>query len=284
MNALFSKISAKRQSVVETLRLALTKAFSISKGPVSKEVAALDATSPNLPAKKDALDTIPEKYRGSTLTNEQKSLITASVPALQAHGFDITKLFYTNLTENYPVVKNIFNETNQVTLEQPKALAGAVLAYAENIHDLTPLLPTVELIANKHASLYVAPELYAAVGTELISAIASVLGDAVTPELAEAWTAAYWQLAEIFIRREDAIYKASGGWTTWKDFRIAKKIKESDEITSFHLVPVDASMKPLPVYKPGQVSQFLACLKHAILNKAVHFHSSRGAIARIYAN
>jgi nitric oxide dioxygenase len=42
----------------------------------------------------------------------------------------------------------------------------------------------------------------------------------------------------------------AGGWTDWRDFRIAKKVKESEEITSFYLEPVDG--KSLPSYKPGQ--------------------------------
>jgi nitric oxide dioxygenase len=77
-----------------------------------------------------------------------------------------------------------------------------------------------------------------------------VLGAALTKDILNAWEAAYWQLANIMISKEGQIMEASGGWTDWRDFRIAKKIKESDEITSFYLEPVDG--KALPSYKPGQ--------------------------------
>ena len=77
-----------------------------------------------------------------------------------------------------------------------------------------------------------------------------VLGAALTPEILNAWEAAYWQLANIMIGKESQIMEQAGGWTDWRDFRIAKKVKESDEITSFYLEPVDG--KSLPSYKPGQ--------------------------------
>lgn len=40
------------------------------------------------------------------------------------------------------------------------------------------------------------------------------------------------------------------GWADWRPFRVARKVKESEEITSFHLEPLDA--QPLPDFMPGQ--------------------------------
>ena len=205
------------------------------------------------PSPKDATLTIPEQYRHITLTSQQKELIKASVPALQAKGLDITRTFYQNMLKAHPELNEIFNQANQQHLEQPRALANAVLGYAQNIDDLSPLAPVVELIAHKHVSLHVRPEQYHIVGTHLINAIGKVLGDAVTAELAEAWTAAYWMLSEVLIKREEQLYSGTDGWTDWKDFRIAKKVIESDEVTSFYLEPVDAAKKPLPAFLPGQV-------------------------------
>lgn len=108
----------------------------------------------------------------------------------------------------------------------------------------------MELICNKHASLYIQPEHYDIVGKYLLEAMAQVLGAALTPAIHEAWAAAYWQLANLFIGREDAIYKQSNGWTQWRDFRVTRKVPESEEITSFYLQPVDE--KPLPLFHPGQ--------------------------------
>jgi nitric oxide dioxygenase len=189
------------------------------------------------------------------LTKEQTALVRATVPVLQAHGLVITKLFYANMLAANPDLNNIFNSTDQVHMKQPAALAHALFAYAAHIDDLGALSPAVELIANKHASLYVRPEHYGVVGEHLLAAMKEVLGDALTPELLDAWTAAYWQLASIFIKKEEKMYAEAEGWTDWRDFVIVKKVKESEEITSFYLKPVDSGTegaKKLPAFKPGQ--------------------------------
>jgi nitric oxide dioxygenase len=185
------------------------------------------------------------------LTPAQVRTIKATVPVLAEHGTTITTKFYADMLTAHPELKNIFNNTHQATGHQPRALAGALYAYAANIDDLGVLSPAVELICHKHVSLYIRPEQYDIVGTHLIETMKTVLGDAATPEILEAWGAAYWQLANLMIGKEDALYKAAKGWDNWQDFKIARKEKESDEITSFYLTPVDASLK-LPVHKPGQ--------------------------------
>jgi len=223
---------------------------------VSTKQASI-ATLPQNP-----LSTIPIQFRGDfTLNAEQKDLVKASIPALEAHGLDITRSFYTRLIDENPSLNNVFNVSNQVNFEQPKALASAVYAYAANIDDLTPLLPAVELLSNKHTSLYVRPEQYAVVGTYLLQAIQHVLGDAVTHELLGAWEAAYWQLAKILIVKEDQMYRERPVAADWMEFRIAKKEVESAEITSFYLEPISEALKPLPSFLPGQVSFLLACLE-----------------------
>lgn len=40
------------------------------------------------------------------------------------------------------------------------------------------------------------------------------------------------------------------GWTGWRPFRVARRVMESQDITSFHLEPVDGG--PLPGFLPGQ--------------------------------
>ncbi|CAI9637449.1 unnamed protein product [Alternaria burnsii] len=166
------------------------------------------------------------------LTPSQVRTIKATVPVLAEHGNTITTRFYHDLLE-------------------AQALAGALYAYAANIDDLGKLSPAVELICHKHASLFIRPDQYDVVGKHLLETMSTVLGEAATPEILEAWGAAYWQLANLMIGKEDEMYKQTAYWPDWKDFSIAKKEKESDEITSFYLEPVDKEFK-LPMYKPGQ--------------------------------
>jgi nitric oxide dioxygenase len=185
------------------------------------------------------------------LTSEQVQIIKATVPVLAQHGETITTKFYADMLEAHPELRNVFNNTHQATGHQPRALAGSLYAYASNIDDLGKLSPAVELICHKHASLYIRPEHYDIVGEYLLRTMKTVLGEAATQDILGAWEAAYWQLANIMINKEDGLYKEADGWTSWKDFKIARKEKEAEEITSFYLQPVDSTLK-LPLFRPGQ--------------------------------
>ena len=155
----------------------------------------------------------------------------------------------------HPELYNIFNKTNQANGQQPNALASALLAYASHIDNLGALNPAVELICNKHVSLYVQPDQYQIVGKFLLEAMQEVLGAALTPDILDAWAAAYWQLANVLIGREAELYQHAQGWTDWRDFRIVGKEPESNEITSFYLQPTTTTTTTtttLPSFKPGQ--------------------------------
>jgi nitric oxide dioxygenase len=185
------------------------------------------------------------------LTPSQVSIIKSTVPVLAAHGNTITTKFYADMIASTPSLKNVFNTTHQTTGHQPAALAGALYAYAANIDNLGALSPALELICHKHVSLFIRPEQYDIVGTFLLQTMASVLGAAATPEVLDAWGAAYWQLAGVMIAKEAAMYDATPGWEDWADFKIARKERESSEVVSFYLTPVDGG-RDVPVYKPGQ--------------------------------
>lgn len=184
------------------------------------------------------------------LTPAQVGIIKACVPILKDHGKTITTVFYKNMLSEHKELNNVFNRTHQITGHQAQALAASVLAYATHIDNLGVLGGAVEHICQKHASLYITADQYGIVGTHLLRAMKEVLGDALTPEIHDAWAAAYWQLADILIAREQQIYDSEGGWTDWRGFGCDKKVKESEEITSFYLKPQDG--KPLPLFFPGQ--------------------------------
>jgi nitric oxide dioxygenase len=184
------------------------------------------------------------------LTDQQADIITATVPVLEAHGRHITDVFYENLLREVPELNSIFNQANQANGRQSQALASAIHAYAANINNLGVLKPALERIHQKHASLYVRPEHYDVVGKYLLAAMQHVLGDALTPEVLDAWKAAYGQLADLMIDREAELYDEAAGWTEWRDMKIARKVEESDEVMSFYLEPCDGT--PLPAFLPGQ--------------------------------
>lgn len=188
------------------------------------------------------------------LTTEQKKFIEDTVPVLRKNGEDLTRYFYRRMLTNNPELKEVFNLSHQQTGNQAKALAAAVLAYAENIERLEVLGDTVNLIVAKHVSLNIQPEQYAIVGDNLLNSISEVLEVPMDSELIAAWAVAYQQLADILIASEKAKYKENaeqeGGWTGWREFTITRKVKESSVISSFYLTPKDG--KALPKYKAGQ--------------------------------
>lgn len=192
-----------------------------------------------------------------TLSSQTRTIVKACIPALEAHGLDITREMYRRLLSNENI-RDLFNMSHQKSGDQPKALAFAVLAYARHIDDPTALKDMIERIAEKHVGLNILPEHYPHVGTALLGAIAHVLGDQATPDIMEAWKEAYGFLADVLINREQQIYHAhaaeKGGWTGWRAFRIASRHEETADTVSFILSPVDG--QPVMRHQPGQYLSF----------------------------
>lgn len=192
------------------------------------------------------------------LSDQTIALVKATVPALEAHGLDIVHEMYSRMFQN-PEIRDLFNQSHHGDSgSQPRALTGAILAYASNIDNLGALAPAVERIAQKHVGLQILPEHYPHVAEALLGAIKAILGDAATDEILDAWGEAYWFLASILIAREGRIYtdqkETTGGWNGWRDFRVDEVIRESSVINSFILRPVDGG--PVMTHRPGQYLTF----------------------------
>lgn len=188
------------------------------------------------------------------LAPNQIAIIKATAPVVAQHAERITSVFYPLMFARYPQVREVFNQAHQQGGSQPRALANAVVAYASNIENLGVLGSLVERIVQKHVSLNITPPQYQIVGECLMEAIGQVLGDAVTPEVADAWGAAYWQLANLLIAAEENEYRRKaaqpGGWRGTRRLRVVKRQRESDVITSFWLAAADE--QPLMDFLPGQ--------------------------------
>lgn len=189
------------------------------------------------------------------LTLENRAIIKSTVPLLEAGGEVLITHFYKTLLEENPSLRPYFNQANQASGAQPRALAKAVLMYARHIDDLAPLTEMVTRVVNKHVALQILPEHYPLVGAGLLAAIRTVLGaEIATDAVIHAWGLAYGELAGLFIAAEEQLYaekeRAAGGWRGARLFRIARKVAESDEITSFYLHPVDGG--PVLASLPGQ--------------------------------
>ena len=76
------------------------------------------------------------------LTPRQIEQVKATVPVLREHGVLLTTHFYRRMLEGNPELRNIFNQAHQARGRQQKALAEAVLAYAETVSYTHLTLPT----------------------------------------------------------------------------------------------------------------------------------------------
>ncbi len=140
-----------------------------------------------------------------SLSRKTIIVIKSTAPALQQHGVEITTRMYERLFVD-PEIKALFDLAAQKSGEQPKRLAAAILAFAQNADKLDALKPAIERIAARHIATHIRPEHYPAVANALLPAIEDVLGDAVDERVLAAWGEAYWFLAEVLISREKTLY------------------------------------------------------------------------------
>ncbi|MFE7860783.1 globin domain-containing protein [Streptomyces sp. NPDC057403] len=178
--------------------------------------------------------------------------VRATLPAVGAHLDEITERFYAGLFTARPeLLRDLFNRGNQAAGTQRQALAGSIAAFATHLLEHPDSRPDAMLarIAHKHASLGVTPEQYALVHEHLFAAIAGVLGEAVTPEVAAAWDEVYWLMANALVAIEKRLYKESGepGWRNWE---VVERVAETADVVTFRLRPADGG--PVADFRAGQ--------------------------------
>ncbi|WP_203350752.1 globin domain-containing protein [Streptomyces sp. S-9] len=186
------------------------------------------------------------------LSEQSAATVRATLPAVGASLGEITERFYAGMFAARPeLLRDLFNRGNQAAGTQRQALAGSVAAFAAHLVDHPDDRPDAMLsrIAHKHASLGVAPDQYAIVHEHLFAAIAEVLGDAVTPEVAAAWEEVYWLMANALIAVEKRLHEERGG-AAWRPWEVVERVTETADVVTFRLRPADGG--PVRGFRPGQ--------------------------------
>src|SRR5579884_484416 len=189
------------------------------------------------------------------LSAESAAVIRATLPAVGAALDEITTRFYAAMFADRPeLLDGMFNRGNQASGAQRQALAGSIAAYAGAlVHDpdATPDA-LLDRIAHKHAAVGVTEDQYTIVHKYLFAAMAEVLGDAVTPEVAAAWDEVYWQMAAALIAREARLYQSAEvtPGDTWRPWTVVERREETPDTVSFLLRPADG--RPAPNARAGQ--------------------------------
>ncbi|MFI5792066.1 globin domain-containing protein [Streptomyces sp. NPDC051677] len=193
------------------------------------------------------------------LSEQSAATVRATLPAVGAAIGEISERFYAGLFAAHPdLLRDLFNRGNQAAGTQSQALAGSIAAFAGHLVDHPEHRPDAMLtrIAHKHASLGIAPEQYEVVREHLFAAIADVLGEAVTPEVAAAWDEVYWLMANALIAIERRLYEESGsgdggqGGGSWREWEVVERVTETADVVSFRLRPLDGG--PVRDFRAGQ--------------------------------
>ncbi|MER6609677.1 globin domain-containing protein [Streptomyces sp. NPDC000927] len=189
------------------------------------------------------------------LSETSTATVRATLPAVGAAIGDIADLFYREMFTAHPeLLRDLFNRGNQASGAQRQALAGSIAAFATHLVAHPDTRPDVMLgrIAHKHASLGVTADQYDIVHRHLFAAIAEVLGDALTPEVAAAWDEVYWLMANALISREARLYAEQGvaAGDVWREWEVVGRTEETPDVATFRLRPADG--EPAPAFRPGQ--------------------------------
>ncbi|MFB9905498.1 globin domain-containing protein [Allokutzneria oryzae] len=187
------------------------------------------------------------------LSQHSRGIVLATLPAVRRTVAEIAGRFYDSLFDARPDLLNLFNLGNQANGEQRKALAASVVAFAEHLTGTTviPIDAVVRRVAHKHVSLGIRPEQYTIVGRYLLAAVADVLGDAVTPEVAAAWDEVYWLFAVRLIAAETRLYQGTGQDRGYLNapWTVVGRFEEAQDTVSLALAPDNG---PIPRHLPGQ--------------------------------
>ncbi|MGV9714065.1 globin domain-containing protein [Gordonia sp. NPDC003424] len=190
------------------------------------------------------------------LSAAHRATLAATLPAVQNALADITTGFYRRMFAARPeLLDDLFNRTHQKSGEQPQALAGSIAAFAalQLEPDARRQKFILDRIAHKHASLGVTSDQYSIVHEHLFASIVDVLGDAVTPDVADAWDQLYWDMADLLIESEADLYDRAGvtPGDVWRDVRVVERVQASPDTISFTLAASEKDGR-LPAFVPGQ--------------------------------
>lgn len=190
------------------------------------------------------------------LSEKSRPVIEATAAVVAEHMPEITPLFYAHMFEAHPeLLDGVFSRANQRNGEQAQALAGSIVKFAVHLLEHPDSLPEAVLarIAHKHTALGITEDQYPIVYENLFWAIADVLGDAVTPEVAEAWTEVYWLMADALIKLEKGLYAKQANDKMWLDWKVVSKEPTGNAAVTFRFEPADDTPQT-----PGEAGGFVS--------------------------
>jgi len=130
------------------------------------------------------------------MTPDQVTLVQESFAKVAPISDTAAVLFYDRLFEVAPSVKSMFPAD---MTEQRKKLMATLAFVVNGLGKLESILPAASALATRHVSYGARKEHYPVVGAALLWTLEKGLGDGWTPDVADAWTAAYGTLSGFII-------------------------------------------------------------------------------------
>lgn len=131
------------------------------------------------------------------MTPHQTDLVQDSFALIVPRRAEASAIFYRRLFTLAPETRVLFKGD---LAEQGRKLMQVLATIVRNLHDLGPLLDSVDYLAQRHVGYGVSDEHYSVVGEVLIETLRECLGDSLTAETERAWGYAYTILSGRMIR------------------------------------------------------------------------------------
>lgn len=128
------------------------------------------------------------------------SLVQDSFAKVRPISDTAAEIFYADLFASAPEVRPLFKGDMSVQGTKLMATLGVVV---NGLRDLDAIVPVAQSLAKGHVAYGVQPEDYAKVGASLIRTLEQGLGPEFTPDVRNAWIAAYGTLSRVMM---DAAY------------------------------------------------------------------------------
>ena len=132
------------------------------------------------------------------MTPEQIELVQTSFSKVAPISDKAAVLFYDRLFDIAPQVKALF--PTDMT-EQRRKLMSTLAIVVTGLSDLPSILPAASALATRHVAYGAKAEHYPVVGQALLWTLEQGLGKDWTPDVADAWTAAYTTLSSFMINQ-----------------------------------------------------------------------------------
>ena len=130
------------------------------------------------------------------MSPDQVKLVQDSFAKVAPIAQTAAELFYGRLFEIAPQVRPMFPDD---MTEQRKKLMATLAIVVNGLNNLDTILPAASALAKRHVGYGAQAAHYPVVGAALFWTLEKGLGEAWTPQVASAWTAAYTTLSTFMI-------------------------------------------------------------------------------------